>query len=88
MTQKDYIVVAAVLRRRYCYLAANLDNSSRTSVTRLSAVNELNGLDVTIMELATAFKRDNDRFDTQHFVEVVTGKRELTSKPSRKVFKI
>lgn len=38
-----------------------------------------------IAAVSAVLKEDNSRFDLQHFVEVITGQRDLASHPSKKV---
>ena len=50
-----------------------------------SALRESQASDGVIAAISSALKEDNPKFDTIHFVDVVTGKREPNSKPCRKV---
>jgi len=78
MTRKDYIVIAEALRvslhRERTLPYGNGDNRSAEAQQAV--------LDVAC-EVADALKRDNSRFNREHFLAVVRGERELHSRPSR-----
>jgi len=70
MTSKDYILIAEVLRIEYL----NCDEGYRAE----EAIHRV------AMEMVDMLKRDNPRFDREHFLAVVRGERELQSRPPRK----
>ena len=68
MTRKDYILIAEGFR------------VARST----SATDEMiRGLDGAVEFVAVQLKRDNPRFDKQHFFAVIRGEKELLSRPSR-----
>ncbi len=68
MTRKDYILIAEALR-----VARNT-----------SATDEMvRGVDGAVEFLAVNLKRDNPRFNKEHFVAVIRKEKELHSRPSR-----
>lgn len=72
MTRKDYILLANVLR-----IARN--NASPATQGDLS----LFALDQLTNDLCSELKSDNARFNREHFLSVVNGKKDLNSHPSR-----
>jgi hypothetical protein len=72
MTRKDYILLANVLR-----IARN--NASPATQGDLS----LFVIDQLTEDLCSELKRDNPRFNREHFLAVVKGLKGLQSRPSR-----
>jgi hypothetical protein len=72
MTRKDYILLANTLR-----IARN--NASPVAQGDLS----LFAIDQLTDDLCRELKRDNARFNREHFVAVVKGEKSLQSRPSR-----
>lgn len=79
MTRKDYIAIASALRYRRDDIQkgwkANYAPHQAEYLAELGRVSE---------SIATVFERDNPRFDAAHFLAVVRGERELTSRPPRR----
>ena len=71
MTRKDYIILANVLR--IARNNARVCNSPEASWT----VNQIAD------DLCAELKRDNARFNREHFLAVVRGEKTLQSRPSR-----
>ena len=82
MTRKDYLLIAEVLRvQRY---RAELEITHAEEFDKEFACGCAEGADSAAMELCDSLHRDNPRFDRAHFLAVVRGEKELTSKPERK----
>jgi hypothetical protein len=71
MTRKDYILLANVLR--IAHNNAHAMKSPEASWT----VNQIAD------DLCAELKRDNARFNREHFLSVVNGEKPLQSRPSR-----
>jgi hypothetical protein len=71
MTRRDYILLANTLR-----IAHN--NAAHTKCQEAIWI-----VDQLASDLCSELKRDNARFNREHFLAVVQGKRELHSRPSR-----
>jgi hypothetical protein len=67
MTRKDYILLAEAFR---------------TTRTLVATDEMLRGIDAVLDAVCISLKRDNDRFNKQHFVSVVKGERDLNSRPA------
>ncbi len=68
MTRKDYILIAEALRITYLQHKPILSQA-------------LNGVGDAANEIADALKRDNPRFDKEHFLAVVRGEKDVNSRP-------
>ena len=83
MTRKDYIIIAEVLR----VSLNNAENSLQSERKNTPNYDHCGGAVVAIRrvssELADALKRDNPRFNREHFLAVVEREKELLSRPSR-----
>lgn len=78
MTRKDYIAIADMLGKiRY---RLNLEVSEQLKETEYQA-GQFDMLNKVTDELCDALKRDNGRFDRDHFLAVVRGEKALTSRP-------
>ena len=81
MTRKDYLLIAEALRvQRY---RAELEITHAEESDKEFACGRAEGVDSVAMELCDALHRDNPGFDRVHFLAVVRGEKELTSKPQR-----
>ena len=78
MTRKDYIILAEALN--ITMARVELDEVNESQQYPHAAA----GVMAVAEELADALKRDNGRFDREHFLAVVRGERELQSRPPRK----
>ena len=78
MTRKDYIILAEALNLTMARV--ELDEVNEGQQYPHAAA----GVMAVAEELADALKRDNGRFDREHFLAVVRGERELQSRPPRK----
>jgi hypothetical protein len=67
MTRKDYIAIADALRIGYVYWQGPSELVVKNIAERIADKMEL----------------DNPRFDRNHFLAVVTGKKDLNSRPAR-----
>ena len=76
MTRKDYILIANVLR-----VARNNASPATQGDLSLFAIDQLTD------DLCAELKRDNARFNREHFVAVVKGLKGLQSHPSRKAIR-
>jgi hypothetical protein len=72
MTRKDYIILANVLR---------IERNAALTVDAQVAI------DNVTEALCSELKRDNARFNREHFVAVVQGLKGLQSRPSRKAIR-
>lgn len=68
MTRKDYILIAAALRRK-----PNGGFSTQ----------EDSGFRFAVSNIADALASDNPRFSREHFLAVVRGEKDLNSRPAR-----
>ena len=85
MTRKDYLLIAEVLRvQRY---RAELEITHAEEFDKEFACGCAEGADSAAMELCDSLHRDNPRFDRAHFLAVVRGEKELTSKPDARTEK-
>jgi len=82
MTRKDYIAIAEALRFAKDNAVAAVRENGPDAVASLNAV--VRGINGTAEYIANAMQDDNPRFDREHFLAVVRGERELTSRPKRK----
>ena len=71
MTRKDYILIAEVLRVEFHN--AKLHKGPMSSHVLSVAVS-----------LADSLRRENSRFNTDHFLAVIRGEKALLSRPSSK----
>jgi hypothetical protein len=69
MTRKDYVLIADALREYYQHVP---ENGMKLLVGEVAA------------NVAEHLKRDNPRFDREHFLAVVRGEKPLQSRPERK----
>jgi len=68
MTKKDYILIAEALRvSRKCVATDEM----------------VRGIDDAVENICVNLKRDNTRFNPEHFRAVVRGEKDLHSRPSR-----
>ena len=79
MTRKDYIAIAEALRYARGHAMAANPNHDGGNVEA-----ELSGVMAAAEYIANVMTEDNPRFDREHFLAVVRGEKELTSRPSRK----
>jgi hypothetical protein len=71
MTRKDYILLAEVLRIEFL------------KETRFEHVEAMRAVWGVAKSLCDSLMRDNPRFNSEHFLAVVNGKKELLSRPAR-----
>jgi len=71
MTRKDYIILAEALR-----IPSN-------SFSKPGYEREASGVSCAALAVCDALERDNSRFNREHFLAVVRGKKDLHSHPSR-----
>lgn len=90
MTRKDYILLAEALRVQRHNIAIDVidaqDFKTEAQYRYSQGFND-GGLQAVVnaaSEIADALKRDSARFDKEHFLAVVRGERELTSRPPRR----
>ena len=81
MTRKDYISIAGALREHYQY--ALPESQSKTTWRRQYATGFTDSILETAKRIATVMADDNPRFDREHFLAVVRGEKELSSRPAR-----
>ena len=77
MSRKDYILIAEVLRveyKRACLRDKDKPMEDRDTMGTVWDVTE---------SMADSLRRDNSRFDREHFLAVVHGEKELLSRPAR-----
>jgi hypothetical protein len=72
MTRKDYILIANALREA---LTDGVGGANE---------NEKEGIHIAASHLANALPYDNPRFNSEHFLSVVRGEKDLNSKPARR----
>ena len=70
MTRKDYLLITEVLAAEY-----------RVSENRVRKLNRQSVIDTIAVCFAHSLAQDNPRFDRAHFLSIVRGEKELTSKP-------
>ena len=75
MTRKDYILIAGALRKTLADAKSWYDNGRRPDGCET--------VKWAAHEIAHQLGRDNPRFNASHFIAVVRGERELTSRPPR-----
>ena len=75
MTRKDYLLIAEVLRDTRSIALAG------PGFAHKSNPDEVRGIDNIAAVMACKLQDDNPRFDRAHFLAVVRGEKELTSKP-------
>ncbi len=80
MTRKDYILIAGALRASY--VRTNPDNFNNQS-SKDTALVEREGVLTAAYQIAVALEGHNRRFNREHFLAVVLGEKDLTSRPSR-----
>ena len=78
MTRKDYIVIAEALR--ITVKRTRIDEKAEGG----TYPHATSGVMAASEEIADALARDNHRFNKQHFLAVVSGERDLHSRPSRR----
>jgi len=82
MTRKDYILIAEALRvQRY---QAELEITNASEDDKDFACGRAEGIDAVVMEICDSLKRDNSRFNQDHFLAVVRREKDLKSHPSRR----
>jgi hypothetical protein len=77
MTRKDYIVIAEALR--ITLNKTRIDEKAEGG----TFPHAMSGVMAASEEIADALARDNHRFNKQHFLAVIRGKKALMSRPSR-----
>jgi len=77
MTRKDYIILAEALNLTLARVELDEVNEGQQYPHAMA------GVMAVAEELGLALKRDNDRFDREHFLAVVRGERELQSRPPK-----
>jgi hypothetical protein len=84
MTRKDYILIADILREAHGH--SNVTKNDAATQERAEG-RESMVEDITF-EFALALRRDNPRFDREHFLAVVRGEKSLNSQPAKHILKI
>lgn len=74
MSRKDYILIASALRTQY-------EDSEHSPMS-----DRAYGVLGSAMEIADALKRDNVKFDREHFLAIVKGDRDIESRPSMYIY--
>jgi hypothetical protein len=72
MTRKDYIILANTLRIAHNNAVLTKSQEAVWTVEQLAS------------DLCCELKRDNARFNREHFLAVVSGKKDVNSRPSKK----
>lgn len=81
-SRQHYLVIAETLRdKRNCLDSASISDSRRASAMYESFWD-------TTERICGALYADNPRFNREHFLAVIRGEKELTSRPSRSARKV
>lgn len=83
MTRKDYILIAKTLKNHAIFIDHDEDIIPRTYSSLLIGQRNI-GVMRAAEALAYAMAEDNPRFDSEHFLSVVRGEKELNSRPTRR----
>ena len=83
MTRKDYILLAEALRVQRFRASDNSHAFRCSSEPAIAYDSQVVGIDNATCEIADALKRDNPRFNREHFLAVVRGEKPLESRPPR-----
>ena len=85
MTRKDYILIAETLRKAFEVAQSNFEQTEPSDkLDRAFCNGTVNGILESAENIAQALVVDNPGFDRVHFLAVVRGEKELTSKPQSK----